>query len=1110
VLRRNRQYGICQPRTMATPRDATKSSTHSRRRLPWPWIVPGAILGLTAIGYWLIRTLPSTALSQLERLTNTDLACTSFQVHADGSVAIEDLTIRPNEAAAYDNAILNARHVRARFSMWSLLLLHPQLKDLTIQDFTLQAKLDLDTGRWNIGTVTLAIPKGHGRGMPDIHLIGGTLKYVKRSGGRDDAVAAIPIDATFALNRLTARGYEFEVTTEEIRPGMGSSVLSGYWKPGQVIITGGIKSKTAPYMETSFAVDAMAVVLTYDPNENYRLQVQARDLFSSRSPQADVFGLIQPVFFGDSNPVARVQKFFSRFEPSGKADIHLQAQGNLNQILRSRCQGAIDCKDVVIRDRRFPYMLEHVSGKIEFTEDTFRTQRLVGRHRDVEVLIDFWTQGLGPDWQYEVHVGSTRMPLDQDLFAALGPTQKRLWSAFDPNGSIAMQYQASRQSSNQERESLLVKPLGATAAYEQFPYPLRNLTGELLFEEDRVVLSNLLSDPNTTTTILLDGTVTQLDSNNPDFDLAIQAHNIPLDETLAQSLGPARRAQYDPLCMAGRVDAAIKVFTDPNEPILGGVSFRAELTLKDASMKVCNGRAQLDHGSGHALLTPTSVVLKDLACQYRRTPIRLNGTVFMGTPSAPASYQWSLQAEQIPIDDLLAALPPVSQETVDQFHPSGQVDVTANLDKPDPNSPLMYHVQVNCLNGRMIAESFPYPFRDVTGTITLTNDRIVLDAIRARPDTAVIPSSQSGLLHAAGQIEVSPRGIEAGNLNFTAENIEMDQTLGEAMPSPLAAWFRQLAPSGRFGLDRSDIRIATEDDGSVRTDLEAQLCLDGCRLNLLGTTAACRGTLQISGVHRTGRGLSEGQIRMDMDRITLKGKSATDVHTVIRYEPPTHTWHTEDVLGRFYEGRIIGRCEIGQRPNDDVECQIDLGFVDTDLGAFLGDRTAPLADAASPSTGSMDGQLSLIASLRGPKVRIGECRFHIRNMQVGKASPLSKVLAVLRLSEPSDYVFESLQVDSYIRGDKLLIEAFDMSGTSTAFQGAGVLDLAKEDLNLTLMARSRRRLATAEPTALQSLTEGLGGAVVRMEITGPPYDPNVTTKPLPVLEESLKLLGSPP
>jgi hypothetical protein len=59
-----------------------------------------------------------------------------------------------------------------------------------------------------------------------------------------------------------------------------------------------------------------------------------------------------------------------------------------------------------------------------------------------------------------------------------------------------------------------------------------------------------------------------------------------------------------------------------------------------------------------------------------------------------------------------------------------------------------------------------------------------------------------------------------------------------------------------------------------------------------------------------------------------------------------------------------------------------------------------------------------------------------------------------------------------------------------------------------LTARGRR-VAAAKPSILQSLTEGLGGAVVRMEVTGKVDSPKVETKALPVIEDSLKVLGMP-
>ena len=99
-------------------------------------------------------------------------------------------------------------------------------------------------------------------------------------------------------------------------------------------------------------------------------------------------------------------------------------------------------------------------------------------------------------------------------------------------------------------------------------------------------------------------------------------------------------------------------------------------------------------------------------------------------------------------------------------------------------------------------------------------------------------------------------------------------------------------------------------------------------------------------------------------------------------------------------------------------------------------------------------------------------------------------------------------IDAYLRRNTLLIEQFDMSGRDVAFAGSGTMDLPTGEVDLTLTARGRR-VAAAEPTVLQSLTEGLGHAVVRMEVTGQIDDPQVETKALPVIEDSLRILGTP-
>jgi hypothetical protein len=100
-------------------------------------------------------------------------------------------------------------------------------------------------------------------------------------------------------------------------------------------------------------------------------------------------------------------------------------------------------------------------------------------------------------------------------------------------------------------------------------------------------------------------------------------------------------------------------------------------------------------------------------------------------------------------------------------------------------------------------------------------------------------------------------------------------------------------------------------------------------------------------------------------------------------------------------------------------------------------------------------------------------------------------------------------VDSYIRRDDLLVKKLDLSGQAVAFYGSGLMDLKTRNVDLVLTARGRR-LATDDPSIWQSLTEGLGRAVIKMKVTGDFYDPDVKTETLPVIGETLRILGKKP
>ena len=134
------------------------------RRLLRRVLIAAAIVGVLIVGaaVWLSRSLPGIVAAEFGRLTNTRVETGAFGLRLDGSVSIDGLVIRPRqEEPRYDNTILRAKNVYARFSRRSLASLSPRVAELRIEDFVLDVQLDLDTQRWNVGA--LQFNRAHGR-----------------------------------------------------------------------------------------------------------------------------------------------------------------------------------------------------------------------------------------------------------------------------------------------------------------------------------------------------------------------------------------------------------------------------------------------------------------------------------------------------------------------------------------------------------------------------------------------------------------------------------------------------------------------------------------------------------------------------------------------------------------------------------------------------------------------------------------------------------------------------------------------------------------------------------------------------------------------------------
>jgi hypothetical protein len=1050
------------------------------------------------------RALCHIALAQIGGLTNTRIRTESVSFRAGGSVLIKKLVVSSSQEQDDDGAILKAGEVYARFSLGSLLLFRPNLKVIEVNDFVLNAQYDLDTDRWNLSGLKIKPPKDRPGKMPRVRLNSGILQYTKASEGKSAVAVSLPLGAEFGADEKAPEGYAFEIITANQASGFAPSRLTGLWKPGSVTIAGGISSVDIPQFEMAWIIDVMAGALTYDKDGTFSLKLNVTDLRSVRNPAPERLVLVEPSS-AKSSPFAALQRFFDRYQPSGVLDVELDASGSLDRLSESTLTGTVRCKDISACYYKFKYAIEGLAGQIDFTNSSVKLNNLAGRHGDVRLFFNGWASGFGADLRYLVQIKSDNMPLDNDLYDALNPRQQEFWAAFSPAGSAAIDYQFGRESPTDKWKKLVVEPRGAEAVYCSFPYPLRDLTGKLVFERDRVVFLDLVSQADDSR-ITLNGEVVISGPNEPTYDISARIENIALDSTLEAALPAKQRDLFGRFAPCGLASGWVSISAQAEGP----PSFTADLSFKEASMEFDELPLPVTNISARAVFSPASVVVKEFSGRYRDGSISMTGDIRPNDEVGRPLYDLSVRLEGAELnDDLFDLVGESTKKILAEWKPAGRVNLVADLDKERPSDDVNFTVALECLGNTVSFGKFPHPMKDLTGTIVFDGNVIELKDLSATLDYGDSEIQDEATVSVNGQVRLVDSAFDSALLRVLAKDILFDKQLSRTLPGRASSLYDGLAAPGRFDLDFEDVRIRRTDAGQKSIDFMGDVTLKSCGFRASGSRIELDSVLKTRGQYITANGFSDCRATLVDGTLRVWGKALSGLNADIFYDPNRARWSTKDLVADFYGGKLRGEFVFDHSAEGAGGYVLQTGFDNVDLKRFLADTKLEQAPENDYTTGQMDGSLSINAQLGDISSRIGACKLAISDMQVGKLSPLAKLLNVLQLNRPRDFAFDRMLVDSYIRGNNLSVRTLDLAGRAHAFSGSGQLGLDSLNVDLKLTARGRRP-ATDNPSILQSLTEGLGQAVVRIDVAGDLHEPQITTETLPVIRETLQVLGTRP
>ena len=1046
------------------------------------------------------RALCYIALREIAELTNTRIQTESVRFHSNGSVFIRKLSISPSDDQNSEYPIFRADEVAVRFSPASFLLLSPRLKVIDVNDFVFDARYNLDEDRWNLSALKMRPPMGSPDLMPRIRLKSGILQYSKASGSRVEVAVSLPLDAELGADKDSHKGCKFEITTGALASGDGQSTLIGFWTPEKVTLTGGIASVDVPEFEMAWIIDIMAAELMYGKGQEYSLKLRVDGLRSKRNPAPDRLALVEPASPGKSSPFASLQRFFDRYQPSGRIDIDLDASGSFDHLGESTLTGNVVCQDIAICYHKFQYAIEEIAGRIDFTGSSFDLRNLSGRHGDVRLFFNGWSRGFGPDWKYLIRITSDNMPLDNDLYDALSPRQQEFWSAFSPAGATAVDYRFLRDSPTDKRKTLILEPQAAEAVYCDFLYPLKNLTGKLTFDRDKVVFSDVVSQVDGCK-IALNGEVTTRGVEKPTYDLTAKVKNLPLDTTLQEALPEKQRELFRQFHPSGLADGWVRFSASEQEP----ASFTADLSFEGASLNSERFSLPVTDISAKAIFSQDVIIIKEFTGRHNNGLLSLNGQIEPGGELKQPSYRMSMRFEDAELkDELFALLPDSAKKIVDELNPRGRVNLVADLDKKSSSKSADCTVTVECLGNSISSPRLPHPLKDITGVFTVAGNVVRLGGLAAALDYGPLSPNDPATVRVSGEVTLAEGAFSSAVLDLSATDILFDKPLSLVLPRRARGVYDSLAVPGRFDLDMKGVRISRDQDGRNSYDFDGAVTLKGCGFKVSGSRIELDSVLSAKGRYETGRGFSSCLARLEDGALRIMGKTIDGLSTKILYDPNESSWSTEDLVAEFYGGKLKGGLVIHQPADEPGEYVLQIGFENADLRRFLADTKRASTPENDYTTGQMGGSLSLNARIGDISTRIGTCKLVINDMQVGKLSPLAKLLDVLKLTAPKDFAFNRMLVDSYIRHNDLIVRTLDLSGQTHAFSGLGHLDLQSLNIDLTL------RPATDDPSVLASITEGLGQALVRMDVTGNLHDLKITTETLPVIGRTLEIFGTKP
>lgn len=672
----------------------------------------------------------------------------------------------------------------------------------------------------------------------------------------------------------------------------------------------GVTIEASQAMLGDAVVRATGKIEGFDANAKVDLNVSARGLLLDDS----LASALPP----------NLRTGWGKLQPYGRVDIDADVEAQAGVVTHN---AVVNCKGVDVRYEKFPYPVEQLVGRVEIHDGIATAESLDGRLGGNRMQCAFRLPikpGITNEKSFVIATDGP-VPIDDTLVSSLSPRGSAMTKlesfvrSLRPRGSVHL-VRASLVTDAAGRASRNVdlRVVDGHMRYEKFAYPLYNVEGQILVEDDLVKLNGFRATNANAALILCDGgyqmpskkvpqtaTAAIMRSNDSHLALRFRASNLPMDDSLRASLPAHTQSTWDAISPTGMLDELNVVVGQQGSSSPLALDITAiqrptnQVTHRSLSIRPPSLPYRLDITGGSVRFDGTQVIIDSINARHEASTLAADGGCVRS-----ADGRWELLlnlhsgSRLHPDNELIAALPTQMREAMRRLQLRGPVSLRGNTRLLLSN------------------ESFPEPKIDWNLVLQLEGNRIadVGPVHSLRGEISVEGSRDEFGLNARGRVKIDSMHVNdlqitriEGPYAITGDRLILGGGLPQRLSRPTVATINQ-------GGSENSIR-GRMFDGTLRLDgelvlsnaqFDVDLAVDDARVNTLLADFGYSG----SGLTGTLSGKTELQGNLGSPDL-LKGSGAARVEGANLYQLPLivqllnqlRITPTEDVA--FTDGEIV-------------------------------------------------------------------------------------------------------------------------------------------------------------------------------------------------------------